>query len=63
MKKPLIWLCVLLMLGTVALGGCAAPDKSIHIYNWGDYIDMELVNAFEQETGIKVVYSTFASNE
>ncbi|TCZ74693.1 ABC transporter substrate-binding protein [Paenibacillus albiflavus] len=33
------------------------------IYNWGDYIDPDLIKKFEEETGIKVIYQTFDSNE
>ena len=36
---------------------------SISVYNWGEYIDPELISQFEEETGIQVVYETFASNE
>ncbi|WP_044641183.1 ABC transporter substrate-binding protein [Risungbinella massiliensis] len=36
---------------------------TITVYNWGDYIDPELVKKFEEETGIKVIYETFDSNE
>lgn len=35
----------------------------LYVYNWGEYIDPELTKKFEQETGIKVVYETFDSNE
>lgn len=35
----------------------------LNIYNWGDYIDPELIDQFEKESGIKVVYQTFDSNE
>ncbi|MGO4547592.1 PotD/PotF family extracellular solute-binding protein [Paenibacillus sp. 2TAB23] len=38
-------------------------DKTLTIYNWGDYVDPELLERFEQETGIKVIYQTFDSNE
>lgn len=38
-------------------------DKIINFYNWGDYIDPELLKQFEEETGYKVVYETFDSNE
>ena len=38
-------------------------DKTISVYNWGDYIDEELVAKFEEETGYTVIYSTFDSNE
>ncbi|MEW9110302.1 ABC transporter substrate-binding protein [Cytobacillus gottheilii] len=33
------------------------------VFNWGDYIDAELIDKFEEETGIKVIYETFDSNE
>ena len=38
-------------------------DNTIAVYNWGDYIDEDLIAKFEEETGYKVVYSTFDSNE
>lgn len=37
--------------------------NTLTIYNWGDYIDPELISQFEQETGLKVIYQTFDSNE
>lgn len=37
-------------------------DKLV-IYNWGDYIDPELLTEFTKETGIQVQYDTFDSNE
>jgi spermidine/putrescine transport system substrate-binding protein len=37
--------------------------NTLTIFNWGDYIDADLVDKFEQETGIKVIYETFDSNE
>ena len=37
-------------------------DKLV-IYNWGDYIDSELLSEFTKETGIQVQYETFDSNE
>src|SRR5690606_35200089 len=38
-------------------------DNTITVFNWGDYIDMDLVEQFEEETGITVIYETFDSNE
>jgi putrescine transport system substrate-binding protein len=43
--------------------GAAAGGGELHIYNWSDYIDPALLSAFTRETGIKVVYDTFDSNE
>jgi len=41
----------------------AAEEKVLNIYNWPDYIPEGMVAAFEQETGIKVNYDTFETNE
>lgn len=40
-----------------------AGAKVLNIYNWGDYIDPDLLKKFENETGYKVNYETFDSNE
>ncbi|WP_141432183.1 PotD/PotF family extracellular solute-binding protein [Bacillus sp. 03113] len=37
--------------------------NTLTVYNWGDYIDEDLIEQFEKETGIKVIYETFDSNE
>lgn len=38
-------------------------ENSLNLYNWGDYIDPELITKFEEETGYRVTYETFDSNE
>jgi putrescine transport system substrate-binding protein len=40
-----------------------AAEKVVHIYNWSDYIDARTLDEFTRETGIKVVYDTYDSNE
>lgn len=47
----------------VSAGTLAAEQKTLHIYNWSDYIAPDTVANFEKETGIKVVYDVFDSNE
>ena len=37
--------------------------ERISVYNWGDYIEPEVIDIFEAETGIKVIYETFETNE
>lgn len=37
--------------------------NTLTIYNWGDYIEPELLEQFQEETGITVIYQTFDSNE
>jgi len=41
----------------------AAQGDVVHVYNWSDYIDEEILQDFEKETGIKVVYDVFDSND
>ena len=41
----------------------AQEEKVLHVYNWSDYIAEDTVASFEKETGIKVVYDVFDSNE
>ena len=45
--------------------GCGStdPSKVINVFNCGDYMDMDLINKFQDETGYKVVYSTYDTNE
>lgn len=40
-----------------------SSDNGLTIYNWGDYIDPDLIKQFEKETGYHVTYETFDSNE
>lgn len=40
----------------------SAADQVI-VYNWGEYIDPEVLDMFEEETGITVVYEEFETNE
>lgn len=41
----------------------ADEEKVLNIYNWGDYIAPDTIANFEKETGIKVRYDLFDSNE
>jgi spermidine/putrescine transport system substrate-binding protein len=38
-------------------------EKELRIYNWSDYIAEDTVANFEKETGVKVIYDTYESNE
>ncbi|APH73300.1 polyamine ABC transporter substrate-binding protein [Aquibium oceanicum] len=40
-----------------------AQDRVVNVYNWSDYIDDSILEEFTKETGIKVVYDVFDSNE
>jgi putrescine transport system substrate-binding protein len=54
--------CVLLTLASAGIAH-AAEEKILNIYNWSDYIGDDTIANFEKETGIKVHYDTFDSNE
>lgn len=49
--------------GTGAGMSASAAGGTLVVYNWGDYIDEDIIAAFEQEYGIDVTYSTYDTNE
>ena len=63
MKKITVLLLALFL--ALPLAGCRAEEteRTINVYNWGEYIDESILEEFEEETGIHVNYKTFASNE
>ncbi|GAA0476307.1 ABC transporter substrate-binding protein [Alkalibacterium indicireducens] len=71
MKKLINLSLVIIGLTTAAFLGGRYIDQAqgtsgadvLHLYNWGDYIDSDLIEQFEKETGYRVVYETFDSNE
>jgi putrescine transport system substrate-binding protein len=44
-------------------GIATAQERVVNVYNWSDYIDESVLADFTKETGIKVVYDVFDSNE
>ena len=56
-----------MLLACATVLSCAAAyadeEKVLNVYNWGDYIADDTVANFEKETGIKVRYDLFDSNE
>src|SRR5438045_5353353 len=65
MIKKTAALAASLTLALAAAAGAAraAEDKVLNIYNWSDYIADDTIRNFEKETGIKVRYDNFDSNE
>ncbi len=51
------------LVGLTSCGEDKYPNGEVNVYNWGEYIDETLIEKFETETGIKVNYDTFDSNE
>lgn len=76
MKKIII--CLLLITGLLfSLSGCtfssdsnsssnASKEKesiTLNVYNWGDYIDEDVLSIFTEETGIEINYGLYPTNE
>jgi putrescine transport system substrate-binding protein len=65
MRRRIGWIAAAAV-AALGLTSCSKPAeeaKELRIYNWSDYIDPDILTAFTTETGIKVVYDTFDSNE
>ncbi len=60
-KMMMIYLTMLILIAS--LSGCAQDKIVLNVFNWGEYIDKELLTKFEQETGIGIVYELFDTNE
>ena len=60
MKQRFILACIA-FLGVIT--PVAAADRVVNIFNWSDYIDPGVLADFTRETGIKVIYDTYDSNE
>lgn len=67
MKKSIITVLFLTSLLAFVLSGCgnssSGKNGEVIVYNWGEYIDPETITLFEKETGIKVVYDEYETNE
>ncbi len=66
MKRGLkLILCAVMATVLIAgLAGCSESDKAtLNVYNWGEYIDMSIINDFEKEYGINVNYEMYETNE
>ena len=54
---------ILTTAATLAFGALTATAEEVRVYNWSDYIDEALLDKFEQETGLDLIYDVFDSNE
>ena len=64
MKKVFAGIAIALVMSIMICGcGSAGNGGTVVVYNWGEYIDPDTITLFEQETGIKVIYDEFETNE
>lgn len=67
MKKLLCSALTLCAALSTVLTGCGSSgggeNGEVIVYNWGEYIDPDTIDMFEEETGIKVVYDEYETNE
>lgn len=67
MKMKRVLCMIVVMAACIGMfAGCgnkAGENGTVYVYNWGVYIDEDVIDMFEEETGIKVVYDEFETNE
>ena len=66
MKKKVLLTLALTMAFAACLTGCGksstGTNGEVVVYNWGEYIDPDTLDQFEEETGIHVNYMRFTTN-
>ncbi len=67
MKKALRVSAILalgaILIPALTLTGCKKKEKTLYLYNWTYYTPDSVIEKFEKEFGVKVVYDDYASNE
>ncbi|MEO9340056.1 polyamine ABC transporter substrate-binding protein [Mesorhizobium sp. SB112] len=63
MIRNALWLSAASALLAMSSFAAQAQERVVNVYNWSDYIDDSVISEFTKETGIKVVYDVFDSNE
>src|SRR6266436_6625271 len=64
MRGP--YLVAALAFAAMTCGSADAPaqrERVVNVYNWSDYVEPTVLDAFTKETGIRVRYDTFDSND
>ncbi len=65
-KYVAVFASIVILVGGIGFGvtgGAGNYTQEVYVYNWGEYLDPEVITMFEKETGIKVHYEEFETNE
>ena len=68
-KRNLLTIALAGLVPAMLLTGCEGGNKKsadagqVVVYNWGEYLDPEVLELFTEQTGIEVVYEEFETNE
>lgn len=67
LSKKALAASALMLLPVALLSGCGSSSDGTNgqviVYNWGEYIDPDTIEMFEEETGIQVIYDEYETNE
>ncbi len=63
MKEASTYTCALITCAICFLPMHVFAEGELNVYNWGDYINPEVLDRFSEETGIIVTLDTYGSNE
>ena len=65
MKKlfAIVLVSVMILSSLTACGSNSNDSNKLYVFNWGEYIEPEVLDIFEEETGIEVIYDEFETNE
>ena len=63
MMRNAFWLAAMAAATAAMTISAVAQERVVNVYNWSDYIDESIIQDFTKETGIKVVYDVYDSNE
>ena len=62
-KVTALILCTALAASAAVVPVSAAPDEELVLYTWEGMFPQEVLDGFEEETGIKIIYSNFDTDE
>jgi putrescine transport system substrate-binding protein len=62
-KKIIALIAATAALSGASLGPAVGAERVVNVFNWSDYVDAKTLDDFTRETGVKVVYDIYDSNE